>query len=70
MPTIQHRTLTRVFMFNGLTLEDALPGQPADAVRRVHALQYAALTNAKIDGPDHLDGREIYTYRVQAGTKG
>lgn len=64
------RSVVRVFLYNGLSLEDPLPGKPVDAVRRVHGTQYAAITNAKVDGPEYQGNREVYTYRTQVGVNG
>jgi len=67
---LTRQQIVRVFFYNGITLEDPFPGRPVEAVRRVHALQYSAITTAKIDGPEYQGNREVYTYRTQAGTKG
>lgn len=69
MPTAP-RSIVRVFIYNGLTLEDPLPGKAVEAVRRVHGTQYAAITNAKIDGPEYQGNRAVYTYRTQVGVNG
>lgn len=69
MPTTA-RSVVRVFLYNGLSLEDPLPGKPIDAVRRVHGTQYPAITNAKVDGPEFQGNREVYTYRTQVGVNG
>jgi PRTRC genetic system protein C len=63
-------SLVRTFVYNGITLEDPLPGRPLDAVRRAHGTQYPAITNAKIDGPEYQGNREVYTYRTQVGVNG
>jgi PRTRC genetic system protein C len=64
------RSLERVFLYNGITLQDPFPGQPLDMVKQVHRAQYAALVNAKVDGPELAGNQQIYTYRVKAGTNG
>lgn len=64
------RPLVRVWMFQGITLQDPFPGRPLEAVRRAHAIQYPAITNAKIDGPESRGNQQVYTYRVQAGVNG
>ena len=66
----QPRALVRIWMFNGVTLQDPFPGRPLEAVRRVHATQYSAITNAKIDGPEYRGHEEVYTYRIEAGVNG
>lgn len=67
---IELRPIERVFLYNGLALQDALPNQPLEAVQRVHALLYKAITNAVIEGPEYQGDREVYTYKTQVGTKG
>ena len=62
--------IVRVWRFRGVTLQDPLPGQPLETVRRVHALQYSAITNAKIDGPAYEGHQEVYTYTPHGGTFG
>jgi PRTRC genetic system protein C len=69
MPTTA-RSIVRVFLYNGITLEDPLPGKPLESVRRVHGTQYSAITNAKVDGPEYQGNREVYTYRTQVGVNG
>jgi PRTRC genetic system protein C len=69
MPTTA-RPIVRVFVYNGITLEDPLPQKRVEDVRRVHGTQYPAITNAKIDGPEFQGNREVYTYRTQVGVNG
>jgi len=69
MPTTA-RPIDRVFVYNGIILEDPLPRKRVEDVRRVHGTQYPAITNAKIDGPEFQGNREVYTYRTQVGVNG
>lgn len=69
MPTTA-RAIVRVFRYNGITLEDPLPGKPLEAVRRVHGALYAAIATAKIEGPDVQGNQEVYTYHTQVGVNG
>lgn len=62
--------IVRVFMYNGIRLEDSLPGRSPEAVRLVHATHYAAIATAKIDGPEMQGNEAIYTYTTQAGVNG
>jgi PRTRC genetic system protein C len=64
------RPIVRVFMFKGVALQDPFPGRPLTVVRRVHQTQYAAITNAKLDGPEYRGNQEVYTYRPEAGVNG
>ncbi len=62
--------IVRVFMFKGMTLQDPLPGKSTKAVRAIHALQYAQIATAKIDGPAFAGNQEVYTYIPATGTNG
>lgn len=70
MPTTELVPLERIFIFNGVTLEDPLPGRSLAVVRRIHQAEYSAITNAKLDGPEYRGNQEVYTYRVNAGVNG
>ncbi|HET6229664.1 MAG TPA: PRTRC system protein C [Longimicrobiaceae bacterium] len=62
--------VVRRWRYKGVTLEDPLPGRSLEAVRRIHATNYAAVLNAKIDGPTYEGGVEVYSYTPQGGTFG
>ena len=62
--------VTRVFRFQGTDLPDPLPGQPAEKCIEVLAVSYPALNNADMEGPALEGGKQVYTLKVAAGTKG
>jgi len=62
--------MTRVFVYNGASLEDPDPQMKADDVRKQYAAVYPALTNASIVGPKKAGDVETYEFKVSAGTKG
>ena len=62
--------LVRVFFYNGVRLDDPLPGADLDEVRRVHSAMYSPISTAKVDGPDYQGNEEVYTYATRGGVNG
>lgn len=68
--TLTIQPIVRIFIHKGMRLPDALPGRSTKQVRAAHALLYADIANAKIEGPELVGNEERYTYRPQVGTNG
>ena len=68
--TLTIQPLVRVFIYKGTRLEDPLPGRSTKQVRASHALMYADIANAKIEGPEYFANEERYKYVPQTGTNG
>jgi PRTRC genetic system protein C len=62
--------IERVFIFQGMTLQDPLPGRHAKRCRASHALMHPQIGNAKIEGPVYVGSQERWTYVPATGTNG
>ena len=62
--------LTRVFKFNGSTFTDPNPAATPAAVQALLAHHDPAIASAAIEGPQLKRDQEIYTFRLQTGSKG
>lgn len=62
--------LKRVFMVNGLRLDDPNPALTPHEVRGFYANAYPDLTNADVQGPDITNGVAAFTFHRSVGTKG
>jgi PRTRC genetic system protein C len=63
-------TISRVFNYNGIKLDDPNPALQPDAVREFFVPQYMELTTAVVEGPVTKDTVATYTFRRAAGAKG
>lgn len=63
-------TISRVFNYNGIKLDDPNPAMQPDAVREFYVPQYMELTTAVVEGPVTKDNVATYTFRRAAGAKG
>lgn len=63
-------TISRVFTYNGIKLDDPNPALQPDAVREFFVPQYMELTTAVVEGPVTKDNVATYTFRRAAGAKG
>ncbi len=61
---------TRVFMFNGMRLQDPDPKHTPEQVKSFYAGMYAELNNAEIEGPEQKGAELRYEFRKAVGTKG
>lgn len=60
----------REFRYNAVKLADPSPTMTLVQVRDFYANVYPEIISADIDGPDHVGGKQIYTFRRAVGTKG
>lgn len=64
------KKLTRVFRYNGAEIPDPTPGTSTKATLDVLAVSYPEFANAILEGPSIESGKQVYTIKVAAGTKG
>jgi len=62
--------MARVFMYNGMSLEDPDPTVQPEEVKNIYSGVYSELVQAKIEGPHEKNGDLVYTFRKVVGTKG
>lgn len=67
---ITTKKLTRVFRYNGTEIPDPTPDLKPQATLDVLAVSYPQFANAMIEGPAIEDGKQVFTVKVAAGTKG
>jgi PRTRC genetic system protein C len=63
-------TLTREFVYNGVTFPDPGPTFSPDDVRDLYSAQYPELTTAAVDGPNIEGDVMRLTFVRAAGAKG
>jgi PRTRC genetic system protein C len=68
--TTPKETLERAFSFSGMSLPDPDASMTTDEVRNFYAGQYPELNNAGIKGPVAENGKNVYSFSIQTGTKG
>ncbi|SAL48678.1 hypothetical protein AWB68_02392 [Caballeronia choica] len=68
--SISVATLTREFVYNGVTLADPGHTFTPDDVRDLYSAQYPELTTAAIDGPGYSGEVMSFTFVRAAGAKG
>ena len=62
--------MARIFVYNGLELEDPDSQASPQEVKYIYAGAYSELVNAEISGPETREDDTIYTFRKVVGTKG
>ena len=62
--------MSRIFMYNGMQLEDPDPAVSPEEVKNIYSGVYSELVQAKIEGPLEKDGNVVFTFRRVVGTKG
>ncbi len=60
----------RIFLFNNRKFPDPNPKAEPAQVRELLAITDPDITNASIEGPELKDGKAIYRFVRQVGTKG
>jgi PRTRC genetic system protein C len=68
--TTTDKNLERSFSFNGMSLPDPEASMTTDEVRNFYAGTYPELNNAGIKGPVASNGKNVWTFNIQTGTKG
>jgi PRTRC genetic system protein C len=68
--TIEAKTLTRKFVFNGVNLPDVGPNFTVDEVKDIYSNQYPDLTSAIVSEPTISGDVATYTFTRNVGTKG
>jgi PRTRC genetic system protein C len=64
------QTVERIFEFNSRHFPDPDPGLEPAEVKELLAVSDPELTSAAIEGPDMKDGKAVYHFVRQVGTKG
>ena len=64
-----HRT-TRIFKYKDQTLPDPNTSMSEKEVKQFYSNQYPELINANIGTPKYEDGKSIYEFETNLGTKG
>ena len=60
----------RLFRYSGgLVLPDPDPSLGMEAVRQVYASSYPEIITAAVSGPELVDGKHVYTFKMAVGTK-
>lgn len=62
--------LPRVFRHNGADIPDPTPDLKPEATLEVLAVNYPQFANAILEGPSIESGKQVFTVKVSAGTKG
>lgn len=62
--------ITRGFQYNGQNLGDPNPKLPPEQVKELFAAARPELSSAAIEGPEVVNGRQLYRFVKQVGTKG
>ena len=62
--------IKRGFTYNNQNLGDPNPNLPPEQVKEIFAAAKPELSNAVIEGPELVNGRQIYRFVTQVGTKG
>lgn len=60
----------RLFRYSGLVLPDPDPSLGIEAVISIFASTYPEITTAAVNGPEVVDGKQVYTLQKAIGTKG
>lgn len=63
-------TLRRVFKHGSIELPDPALTMTPVQVRDSYAATYPELATANIKGPEHAQGKELYTFQEVIGAKG
>jgi PRTRC genetic system protein C len=67
---MQLNQVTRVFLYNGVTLPDPGPSLTAEAVKDVFTGVYPELVSAAIEGPVMKGGKQTFTFIKAVRDKG
>jgi PRTRC genetic system protein C len=62
--------IKRGFQYNGQSLGDPNPKLPPEQVKEIFAAARPELAGATIEGPELVNGRQLYRFVKQVGTKG
>lgn len=60
----------RVFMYNGVKLDDPNPNMSIEQVRVALSAVYGDIATAELTGPEPRGNKHVYTFRRSAGMKG
>lgn len=60
----------RIFVFNGITLQDPDPNMSVNRVQDFWSGTHPALVNAVVEGPVTTGGKQKYEFRIARGDKG
>jgi PRTRC genetic system protein C len=66
---IEVKTITRRFLYNGVTLPD-VPGMAPKDVRDLYSAQYPELVSADVEVGEVKHGVQEITFKRAVGTKG
>lgn len=62
--------IKRGFSYNNQNLGDPNPNLPPEQVKELFAAARPELASAVIEGPELVNGRQIYRFVTRVGTKG
>lgn len=62
--------IKRGFQYNSQNLGDPNPKLAPEQVRELFAAARPELSSAAIEGPELVNGRQVYRFVTQVGTKG
>lgn len=68
--TVQAKTMTRKFTFNGVNLSDPGPNFSVDEVKDIYSNQYPDLATAIVSEPNISGDVATYAFTRNVGTKG
>jgi PRTRC genetic system protein C len=60
----------REFKLGVRTLPDLNPSLPPEESLQLHAQDYPEIVNSKLEGPQIIDGVQVYTVKASLGYKG
>lgn len=67
---MQATPIKRSFSYNNHQLGDPNPNLPPEQVKEIFAAARPELASATIEGPELVNGRQLYRFVKQVGTKG
>ena len=67
---MQSTPIARSFRYNNQNLGDPNPSLSPEQVKEIYAATRPELATAGIEGPEIVNGRRIYRFVRQVGTKG
>lgn len=67
---LQLKPMVRQFSYNGVKLPDPNPSMTVEQVRAQYVPRYPDITTASIEGPEAVDGKQVYRFTRAVGSKG
>lgn len=70
MSKITTSNIVRVFVYQGTEYPDPVPTLSPERALNILSVSDPRFTNACLEGPVTQAGKEVWTIKIQAGTKG